>query len=189
MSRFPIFLISTALIGAGLIGLSVLPLLPKPAQSVEAKTQGGGFVFNATALNAIISANGFYVTPFPGPRGDQIGPRLASSRALGADTRDQQGAILRLGPTTSAALRGQPISMLVTLRGIPKSASKKIAIGLIGDGSIDWVEANVPADFSTTRIDLPPINQPVQAIAFWPSTEGQNLGVEIRSMTLQTSGL
>jgi hypothetical protein len=189
MARFPLFLVSSALIGIGLVGISVLPLLPKPTLSVEAKREGGAFAFNAATLNAIIHANGFPVTQSPGPRGDQIGPRLASSRPFGPDTRDRQGATLRLGPKTGSALQGRPITIMITLRGIPKSASQKIALGLVGDGSIDWVEANVPADFGTLRINLPPINKPVQAIAFWPSTQGQNLGVEIRSMTLQTSGL
>jgi hypothetical protein len=186
MSRFPLFLVSSALIGIGLIGFSVSSAWPRPARAVEAQMRAGSMVFNTETLNALMPAPGSPVTPAPGPRGDQTGPRLASGAPFGQGQNGQVGARLALGPTTQAALGTKPVTMTVTFRGIPKSASKKIAFGLVTGGPINWVEANVPTDFAAVRLDMPPTRQPVQAIAIWPSTQGQNRGVEIRSMTLQT---
>jgi hypothetical protein len=184
MARFPLFLIATFLAYFGLIGLSVRPLLPTPPRYVEARQSAASLIFDTKDLNALLPAEGFPVTPAPGARGDQTGPRLANESALAPDARFSKGARLLLGPRTLASLQGGPMSVVVTLRGIPKSASTKMAIGLVRGGPIDWVQASVPAEFGQVKLDLP--NDPsVTAIALWPSVEGGGKGIELRTIVLQ----
>jgi hypothetical protein len=189
MSRFPFFLVAAFLTCLGMIGFSVRALLPVAPKSVEARQIVGGLGFDVVRLNNIAPATGFPVTPTPGARGDQTGPRLASTNALSPDATNSKGARLALGPRTSASLEGRPISVIVALRGIPKSASTRMAVGIVGNGPVTWVEAAVPVDFAPIRIDLPPTQAPITALAIWPSTQGKGQGVEIRSITIQTPAL
>jgi hypothetical protein len=187
MSRFPFFLVTAFLACFGMIGFSVRSLLPVAAKSVEARQSVSAMLFDARSLNALVPANGFPVTPSPGARGDQSGPRLASTSALAPGAANSKGARLLLGPRTSSLIEERPISIILTVRGIPKSASNRMAIGLMGNGPVSWIEADVPPDFAPVRIEVPATSKPIEALAFWPSTDGNGKGIEIRSMTIQTA--
>jgi hypothetical protein len=62
-----------------------------------------------------------------------------------------------------------------------------MAIGIVGNGPVSWIEADVPPDFAPVRIEVPTTSKPIEALAFWPSTDGNGKGIEIRSMTIQTA--
>jgi hypothetical protein len=187
MSRFPLFLVTAFLASIGMIGFSVRTLLPTAPKSVEARQSMGAFIFDARTLNALVPATGFPVTPSPGARGDQSGPRLANTSALAPGAINSKGARLLIGPRTSAALEKRSISIILTVRGIPNSASSRMAIGLVGNGPVSWIEADVPPDFAPIRIEVPATSKPIEALAFWPSKDGNGKGIEIRSMTIQTA--
>jgi hypothetical protein len=185
MPRFPLFLIATFVAYFGLIGLSVRTMLPVPPRSVEARQAAGSLIFDTNSLNAIVPAMGFPVSPAPGTRGDQTGPRLASDSALAPGALYSKGARLLLGPRTQAALKDGAVTVLITARGIPKSPSTKLAIGLVRGGPIAWVQAPVPADFGQIRLDIPMGGPDVTAIALWPSVEGAGKGIEVRTIVIQ----
>jgi hypothetical protein len=187
MSRFPLFLVCAFLTVIGMIALALLPLMPAKTQIVEAKSDMGTLVFDAKSLNQIVPARGFPVTASPGPRGDQNGPRLASVSALAPDAAFSKGSRLLLGAKTSASLQGQPVTILIAARGIPKSPASKMAVGIVRNGPIEWIEAQVPSNVGPVRFDVPAAPEPITAIAFWPATEGQGRGVEIQSLSLQTT--
>jgi DNA helicase HerA-like ATPase len=187
MSRLPLFLITAFLACVAMIGFSLRSLLPSKPQSVEARQNVGAMVFDIKSLNQFAAATGFPVTAAPGPRGDQIGPRLATTSVLAPGATNSKGARLLLGPATAAAIGDRPISVIVTMRGIPKSAASGIAIGLVGSGPVTWVRATVPADFAPVRIDLPATQQPIKALAIWPSLDGGGKGVEVRAISIQTA--
>lgn len=186
MSRFPIFLVASFLAFFGLIGISLRGLMPTPAQAVEARQSAGALVFDTSRLNQIVSADGFPVMPAPGPRADQIGPRLASFSVLAPDARYSKGARLLFGPRTQSLLAGRPLSLVLTVRATPNSAASRLAVGIVRDGgSVTWIQGAVSPDFAPLRIDIPANAQPATALALWPSVEGNGQGVEIRTITIQ----
>jgi hypothetical protein len=185
MPRFPLFLVATFVAYFGMIGLSVSTMLPVPPRYVEARQSAGSLIFDTNSLNAIVPATGFPVSPAPGTRGDQTGPRLASDSALVPGVPNSKGARLLLGPRTQAALKGGVGTVIITARGIPKSPSTTLAIGLVRGGPIAWVKAPVSADFGQIRLDMPSGGPDVTAIALWPSVEGAGKGIEVRTLVLQ----
>jgi hypothetical protein len=187
MSRFPFFMIAAFFACLGMVGFSLRDLLPTAPKSVEARNSAGTLLFDTRSLNAIIPANGFPVTPAPGPRGDQSGPRIAAVSALAPDATNSKGARLKLGPRTSASLTGRPVSVIITMRAIPNSGATNMAIGSVSGGPVNWTQAPVPKDFAPVRIDLPATGAPMAALAIWPATEGGGKGIEIRTIALQTA--
>jgi hypothetical protein len=185
MPRFPLFLIATFIAYFGMIGLSVRTMLPVPPRFIEARQSAGSLIFDTNSLNSVVPATGFPVSPAPGTRGDQIGPRLASDSALAPGAIHAKGARLLLGPRTQAAMRDGVGTLIITARGIPKSAATTLAIGLVRGGPITWVRAPVPADFGQIKLNMPMGGPDVTAIALWPSVEGAGKGIEVRTIVLQ----
>jgi hypothetical protein len=185
MSRFPLFFVLSALAFIAMIGFALRPLLPQKDVVVEARLDKGNLVFDQGALNKIVSAEGFPVTPAPGPRADQQGPRLASVSALAPGAQFSKGARLMLGPQTQAAISGRNLTILVYMRSLANTPATKTAIGFVTEGPIDWVEGNVTSNFSAQRYVIPAATKPASALALWPATEGQGHGIEIKSIVIQ----
>jgi hypothetical protein len=185
MSRFPLFYLLAAFAFVAMIGVALRPLMPAKNLSVEARLDKGSLVFDQNDLNKIVSANGFPVTPAPGPRADQQGPRLASVSAMAPSAEFSKGARLMLGPQTQAAISGRDLTVLVFLRSLPNTPATKTAIGLVAEGPINWVEGNVTPNFSAQRFIIPATAKPTSALALWPATEGQGHGIEIKSIVIQ----
>jgi hypothetical protein len=185
MIRFPFFYIGAFLVTVGLIGLALWPMKPRTYEAIEARVDGEALVIDGPALSNIKPAEGFAVTPFPGPRGDQTGPRLASVSALAPGAQYSKGARLLLGPKTLAAISGKPVSVTIVARGVAKSPATKMGFGLVADGPISWGQIAVTQTFAPIRFDVPAGNQPLKGLAFWPAVEGQGHGIEITSIALQ----
>jgi hypothetical protein len=185
MSRFPIFFFLAALAFIAMIGFALRPLLPAGDVTVEARLDKGNLVFDRDALNKIVSVEGFPVTPAPGPRSDQQGPRLASVSAMAPSAQFSKGARLMLGPQTQAAISGRDLTVLVFMRSLPNTPATKAAIGLVAEGPIAWVEGSVTPNFSAQSYVIPATTKPASALAFWPATEGQGHGIEIKSIVIQ----
>jgi hypothetical protein len=185
MSRFPLFFILAALAFIAMIGVALRPLLPVKDLVVEARLDKGDLVFDRDVLNKVVSANGFPVTPAPGPRSDQQGPRLASVSAMAPGAQFSKGARLMFGPQTQAAISGRDLTVLVFMRSLPNTPATKAAIGLVTEGPIAWVEGNVTPNFSAQRYFIPAAAKPASALALWPATEGQGHGIEIKSIVIQ----
>jgi hypothetical protein len=185
MPRFPLFFVLSALAFITMIGIALRPLLPEKDVVVEARLEKGSLVFGQDALNKIVSANGFPVTPAPGPRSDQQGPRLSSVSAIAPGAQFSKGARLMLGPQTQAAISGRNLTILVFMRSLPNTPATKAAIGLVTEGPIEWVEGGVTPNFAAQRYVIPATTKPASALAFWPATEGQGHGVEIKSIVIQ----
>jgi hypothetical protein len=185
MARFPLFFVLAFLAIVGLIGLALLPLMPKPFLAIEARDDQGTLIIDGAALSHIRPAPGFAVVPAPGPRGDQIGPRLASMSALAPDAQYSKGARLVLGPKTIAALQGKAYSVIIEARSVAKTEAVKTGFGLVSGGPIGWLEKAVSPTFSPLRFEIAASDQPLTGFAFWPAIEGQGHGIEIKSIAIQ----
>jgi hypothetical protein len=185
MSRFPLFYLLAALAFIAMIGIALRPLLPAKDLVVEARLDKGNLVFDRDGLNNIVSAKGFPVTPAPGPRADQQGPRLSSVSAMEPGAQYSKGARLMLGPLTQAAIAGRDVTVVLFMRSLPNTPASKTAIGLVTEGPIDWVEGNATPNFSAQRYVIPATTKPVLALALWPATEGQGHGIEIKSIVIE----
>jgi hypothetical protein len=185
MAKFPLFFVSAILLVAGMIGIATLPLWPKPPVAVEARIDQGSYLFDGAALSHIQSARGFPVTPAPGPRGDQLGPRLANKSAMSPGAKNAKGARLMLGPKTMAALKGKSFSVIIVARGVARSPASKTGFGLVTDAPIAWAAIPIGTVFAPLRFDIPASDQSIAGLAFWPAVEGQGHGIEIRSIALQ----
>jgi hypothetical protein len=185
MARFPLFFILAFVAMVTLIGVALLPIKPKTFVAVEARNQQGRLILDGTALSQIKPEQGFPVTPAPGPRGDQIGPRLASENALVPDARYSKGARLLLGPQTIKALEGKNVTIVIEARSVATTSAQKIGFGLVTGGPIVWAQSPVGPKFAPLRFDMPVSDQTLIGLAFWAATEGQGHGIEIKSITLQ----
>ena len=185
MARFPFFFVAAFLVTVGLIGIALLPLRTRPIIAVEARVDSGALIIDGAALSNIRSARGFPVTPAPGPRGDQSGPRLASVSALAPGAQFSKGARLTLGPGTLAALLGKPFVVTITARAVANTPAQKMGFGLVSGGPIAWGQIDVSPTFSPLQFELPASTQPITGLAIWPAIEGQGHGIEIQSITLQ----
>jgi hypothetical protein len=152
---------------------------------VEAKSADGAFVFDAASLSNMAPAPGFPVTPAPGPRRDQEGPRLVSISALSPNAQFSKGARLIFGPETSSTFDGKPFEVIVFARALANNPSAKIGLGVIGDGPVAWQEGPVTANFTALRFGFEASKTPPKGLAFWPSTQGEGQGIEIKSVTLR----
>ena len=185
MARFPLFFISAFLAMVALVGLALQPLKPKAYGSVEARLDQGTLIIDGAALASFKPADSFPVTPAPGPRNDQKGPRLASFSALEPGVKNSKGARLLLGNQTSSALKGQAFSVIITARSVANTPSAALGFGLVTGGPISWGQIAVTPDFSPLRFDIPASDQPISGIAIWPAVEGQGHGIEITSIAFQ----
>lgn len=185
MARFPLFFIFAFFVATGMIGVAILPLAPKPPVTVEARIDQGTYIFDGDALSHIQAARGFHVTPAPGPRNDQSGPRLANTSALAPEAQYSKGARLMLGPQTIAALKGKPFSVIISARGVANSPAQQTGFGLVTGAPIGWGQTAIGTNFAPLRFDIPASDQLVTGLAFWPAIEGQGHGIEIQSIALQ----
>jgi hypothetical protein len=186
MARFPLFFVLAFFSMVALIVVALLPLKPRTFEAVEARAQQGGLIIDGQALSQIKPEKGFPVTPAPGPRGDQIGPRLASVSALKPDARYSKGARLLLGPRTISALKGKSFSIIIEARSLVATSAKETGFGLVTGGPIAWAQMAVGPTFAPLRFDIAASDQPVTGLAFWAATEGQGHGIEIKSITIQS---
>lgn len=185
MARFPLFFVFAFLAIVGLIGLALLPLKPKPFLAVEVRDDQGTLIIDGAALSQIRPAPGFAVVPPPGPRGDQIGPRLASANSLAPGAKYSKGARLLLGPKTIAALEGKAFSVIVEARSVTKTGAVRTSFGLVNDGPIEWLEKAISPTFAPLRFEIAAQDNPFTGFAFWPAVEGQGHGIEIKSIAIQ----
>jgi hypothetical protein len=185
MARFPLFFVSASLVVVAMIGVAVSPLRSAPLEAVEARVDQGTFILDGQALSQIRPARGFHVTPAPGPRNDQSGPRLANDSALTPDAQNSKGARLMLGPQTIEALKGKPFSVIITARGVANSPAQKTGFGLVTGAPIGWGQIDISPTFGPLRFDIPASDQVTTGLAFWPAIEGQGHGIEIQSIALQ----
>jgi hypothetical protein len=185
MARFPFFLVAAFLTIVGLIGVALLPLKSQPIVAVEARVDNGALILDGKALSQIRAARGFPVTPAPGPRGDQVGPRLASASALAPNAEFSKGARLELGPQTLAALSGRAFVVTISARGLPNNTSENMGFGVVTGGPIAWKSNPIKPTFSAVQFEVPATAQPISGLAFWAATEGQGRGIEIQSIALQ----
>lgn len=184
MKRFPIFFLASMLLTAAMIGVSAFSAMPRNVEAVGAKRDNGALVFDAAALNQLAQSSQTPVTPAPGPRRDQSGPRLVSESPFSAQNRDEMAAKLNLNAQTASALRGKPIMVQIVARGLPNNPATKFGFGVAGSTGIVWQEGNVPSAFQAIQFVLPATTQPVTALVFWPSVSGNGLGIEIKSITI-----
>lgn len=185
MARFPVFFVTAFVVAIALIGLALWPLRPVSVGPVEARATGTGLILDVGALAQIESADGFPVTRAPGPRGDQAGPRLASSSVLAPGARYSKGARLWLGPKTQEALIGKNVRVTILARSIPNTPAQNMAFGLVTGGPVSWRQMAVGPNVSPLIFDWPHSDEPIQGLAFWPAVEGQGLGIEIMAIILQ----
>jgi hypothetical protein len=184
MARIPFFFGLSFLAAGAMIAIAALPALPRSTQAVDGRVSDNAIVFEGAAMTQVSASDGFPVTPPPGPRGDQEGTRLANVSALAPDAAFSKGARIILGPATRSAIEGKAISVLVFARSLPNNPSPRMALGLVGAGPIAWQEGDVSPQFSAIRFTFPATATPPTEVAFWPSTQGKGLGIEIKSMTL-----
>jgi hypothetical protein len=185
MARFPFFFVASFLTIVGLIGVALLPLRSKPAVAVEARVDGTALVLDGEALSQLRAARGFPVTPAPGPRGDQTGPRLASVSALAPDAEYSKGARLLLGPQTLAALSGKAFVVTINARGVANTPAQSMGFGLVTGGPISWGKIAVEPTFTALQFEIPASTEALSGLAIWPAVEGQGHGIEISSIALQ----
>ena len=185
MARFPLFFIFSFFAIVAIIAIALLPLQPRQFAAVEARMDQGTLILDGEALSNIKPARGFPVTPAPGPRGDQSGPRLASVSALAPGAKYSKGARLLLGPNTQAALSGRAFSVVITARGVANTPAQNIGFGLVRGGPISWAQTEVSKNFTALRFDVPATTQAMTGLAIWPALEGQGHGIEITSIALQ----
>jgi hypothetical protein len=194
MAKFPFFLIFLFTSMFAMIGVALFPLVPKKHTLIEAPQKNGSFVFDRQALNHIQPTKSFFVTPSPGPRGDQKGTRLASFSVLAPGSSATKGARLNFGPKTRAALQKQGLTLVMSARSLDMTPSTSVAVGLDRGGPIRWVQASVNANLATLRFDFPASGDPASGdlkqnqlpigLAIWPSVAGNGLGIEVQSMSL-----
>lgn len=187
MARIPLFFLATGMCAVVMVGGALSPLRAKPAVVVEARLDKGRLVFDGQALNALRAAPGFPVTPAPGPRAVQDGPRLASFKPLTDAQTSSTAAQIQLEPKTGAALAGGPVTLLVQVKPVEVTPAKAMAIGLVRARAgpadkINWVQSPLSGGQETLRIALPANAEPATALAIWPSVEGQGHGIELLSI-------
>jgi hypothetical protein len=182
MTRFPLFFIVSFVAVVAMIGLALAPILPKKPAAIEAKAEGSALVFTAKALNAIVEAKGFPVTAAPGPRGDQTGPRLATSAVLTPNTTDMKGARLLFGAQTRDVLGTGALRARLTIKPIGTNSSGNIALAIVRDGALEWVQGRLDPTQSVVELSFPANAKPPTALAIWPATEGQGHGIELQSI-------
>ena len=185
MARFPLFFGLSFLVMAFMIGIALLPLQPRQFEAVEARMDKGTLIIDGAALANIRPARGFPVTPAPGPRDDQSGPRLASVNALAPGAKYSKGAHLLLGPKTLAALSGKAFRVAIMARGVANTPAQYTGFGVVTGGPIQWVQMPVTPNFGALNFEVPASNQVMTGLAIWPAIEGQGHGIEITSIALQ----
>ncbi|MEN9874420.1 MAG: hypothetical protein RL186_1317 [Pseudomonadota bacterium] len=189
MVRFPLFFLAAGAAALAMVGAALAPLIPKTLQVVEARQDKGILILDGPALAQLSGDKDFPVTPAPGPRADQDGPRLASFVALTDSTSPRAGVRLKLGPKTQAALKGRPLTLLVSVRPVEVTGAQTMAIGYVIDGAQQsaaptWARSTIGASDAPLRFDLGSPRQNVSALAIWPAVEGQGRGIELVSIAL-----
>lgn len=182
MKRFPFFFFVSAVAVLAMIGIALLPLMPKSATAIEAKADGAALVYGAAALNSITGAQGFPVTPAPGPRGDQSGPRLASQSALEPGAVHSKGARLLFGPKTQSVLGNGALTIRISGLTLANNPTRQMAVGIVRGGAVKWVSSQIKTGQNIVEFELPAGNTPAQALAIWPSTAGEGRGIELQSI-------
>ena len=167
-----------------MIGFALAPLAPMPSVGAEGTFNKGALLFDAKTLNAVVGARGFPVTPAPGPRGDQTGPRLASFSVLEVGAQDSKGARLVLGPKARDILGKGTLIVRVSARGFDNNPATRMALGIVREGNLQWGQANVSPTGAAIEFSFPASDKPATALAIWPATEGQGRGVELQSIAV-----
>jgi hypothetical protein len=182
MTRFPLFFTTSLLAILVMIGLALAPILPNKPAAIEAKAEGSALVFDAKALNRLVESKGFPVTAAPGPRGDQTGPRLATASVLGPTAINSKGARLIFGPQTRDVLGNGALRARLIIKPISNNPSNKIAVAIVRDGPVEWVQARLDPTQSVVELTFPANAKPATALAIWPAAEGQGHGIELQSI-------
>lgn len=183
--RSPVFFALVTLAGFGMVALALAPLRDRPGDPVSPRAVAGGLVVSGAALNEIAPGGADApVSAPPGPRGDQIGPRLLSERPLDA-AKAGSAARLRFARGALAPLAGQAVVAELDARGLPAMGAAETALAWdMPAGAPVWVRGRVAADYASTRFALPPPPSADATLLVWAATEGAERGIEIRAIRL-----
>jgi hypothetical protein len=107
---------------------------------------------------------------------------MTATSALAPDARYSKGVRLMLGDVLANHIREGATVVRLLVRANARPAADSMAIGLVTEGPVTWVERPVTSSFTTIEFVLPKPTDPPRALAIWPGVQGNQSGVEIKAI-------
>ncbi|GIU68126.1 hypothetical protein PsB1_2280 [Candidatus Phycosocius spiralis] len=118
----------------------------------------------------------------PGSLGELVGVRMTTDIELLSETMSQKSVRLNLGRNLAHQVTTRPMRVIIQVRATPMLPSSSMAIGWVVNGQVTWVKQPVTSSFTAVQFNLPQPKTPPTALAIWPSVEGDNGGIEVKSI-------
>jgi hypothetical protein len=182
MLRIPFFFIGIGVLCATLISVAIAPLYRPTGAVAEGRQSGTGWLVDGSQLSRLVPTKGFPIALPPGPYGELKGVRMTAVTSLTPQTTHLKSVRLNLGPTLADAVSKAPMQVTIEVRATPMLPASSMAIGWVVNGAVTWVEQPIGSSFSAARFQLPQPATPPTALAIWPSVQGQNGGIEVKSI-------